>query len=431
MLPSTELGQNVPVCPTDHGAMNKSRIAQIAFLTLVSALLLAAMVIVNHRFALMSPGGNDFVPRYVGTRLMLDEGISPYSERATIEIQKVIYGRPAQSGEDKNLFVYPLYSALIFAPFSLINDYPLARALWMTFLQMALVATVLIGLRLANWWPHWSLTAAMTVFGLLWYHSARPLINGNAAILCGFFVVLAMLAIRTEHDVFAGLFVSLATIKPQVVILWFPWVILWAVSKHRWRLVGSNLVSLAALVLGASLVVPDWLLSNYHQIAAYPTYTLPGTPSGIFREWWPDVGPWLGLVLTLLTAALLIVQWRRTWASSFATFLWTSYLTLTITTLTGIRTATANYVVLLPALILVLASLAQKYPNASAGLTWFVLISLLVGLWTLFLVTLVGNRQSEIMFFPLPLLLLLAMLALEPLDDEVRAPPVQLSSEPL
>lgn len=431
MPPSTELGQKVPVCPTDHGPMNKSRIAQIAILTLVLGLLLVAMVLVNHRFALISPGGNDFVPRYVGTRLMLNKGISPYSERATTEIQKVIYGRPAQSGEDRNLFVYPLYSALIFAPFSLVNDYSLARALWMTLLQVALVATVLVGLRLASWRPHWSITAALTIFGLLWYHSARSLVNGNAAILCGFFVVLAMLAIRKEHDVFAGLCVSLATIKPQVVVLWFPWVILWAASKQRWRLVGSTLVSLAALVLGASLIVPDWLLSNYHQIAAYPTYTLPGTPSGIFSEWWPDVGPWLGFVLTLLTAVLLVVQWRRAWASSFATFLWTGYLTLTITTLTGIRTATANYVVLLPALILVLASLAQKYPIAGPGLVWFVLISLLAGLWALFLVTLVGNRQSEMMFFPVPLFLLLAMLVLEPQDDEARAPPVQLSSKPL
>jgi hypothetical protein len=428
---STQFGHTVPVCPIHHGAMNRSRIAQIAFLTLVLGLLLVAMVIVNHRFSLMSPGGNDFVPRYVGTRLMLDEGISPYSEKATTEIQKVIYGRPAQAGEDENLFVYPLYSTVVFAPFSLIDDYVLARALWMTLLQVALVATVLVGLQLADWRPHWTIAAALTMFGLLWYHSARPLINGNAAILCGLFIVVAMLAIRKEHDVLAGPLVALATIKPQVVVLWFPWVILWAASKRRWRLVGSTLISLAALVLGTSLIVPDWLLSNYRQIAAYPTYTLPGTPSGIFSQWWPEIGPWLGFGVTLFTGVLLVVQWRRAWASSFAMFLWTAYLTLAVTTLTGIRTATANYVVLLPALILVLASLAQKYPNASAGLTWFILISLLVGLWALFLVTLVGNRQSAIMFFPVPLLLLLAMLVLEPLDNKASAPPGQLLSEPL
>jgi len=70
----------------------------------------------NYHYSVQNPGGSDFLPRWVGTRMLLMEGKSPYSEETTREIHQRFYGRPARSDEDQVLFVYPLYSIFVFAP---------------------------------------------------------------------------------------------------------------------------------------------------------------------------------------------------------------------------------------------------------------------------------------------------------------------------
>jgi hypothetical protein len=48
----------------------------------------------------MNPGGNEFLPRWLGTRSFLTRGWSPYSLETTRQIQSMVYGRQAGSGED-------------------------------------------------------------------------------------------------------------------------------------------------------------------------------------------------------------------------------------------------------------------------------------------------------------------------------------------
>jgi hypothetical protein len=52
----------------------------------------------------------------------------------------MVYGRLAQPGEDQMRFISPLYSAVIFFPIALIPDIDMARAVWMTILEVALLA---------------------------------------------------------------------------------------------------------------------------------------------------------------------------------------------------------------------------------------------------------------------------------------------------
>jgi hypothetical protein len=91
---------------------------------------------INYRYSVQNPGGSDFLPRWVGTRQFLMKAQSPYSDETTQEIQQRFYGRPARSDEDQVLFVYPFYSIFLFGPFALIDDYNLARAIWMTVLRL-------------------------------------------------------------------------------------------------------------------------------------------------------------------------------------------------------------------------------------------------------------------------------------------------------
>ncbi len=253
------------------------------------------------------------------------KGISPYSDETTQEIQQRFYGRLAEPDEDQVLFVYPFYSIFIFSPFALIEDFTLARAVWMTVLEVGIVLIALGGISLCRWKISSLMLGFLLIFSLLSYYSIRPLINSNASVLVGLFVVGALLAIRAEQDSWAGLLLALATIKPQVVLLLILFILIWSLSERRHILFWSILGSLALMTAVTSLLIPDWTWQNLRQVMNYPTYTLPGTPGEIFTRWMPGVGQRLGWGLSIVLIATLIWEWQRALGKTDRWFLWAAY----------------------------------------------------------------------------------------------------------
>jgi hypothetical protein len=391
-------------------------------------LVIAALVILtwtNYRYSVQNPGGSDFLPRWVGTRKFITEGVSPYSEETTREIHQRFYGRPAQADEDQALFVYPLYSTLIFAPFAVIAEYNLARAVWMTMLEIAVLLITAISLSLSRWRLSPVKLGLIVLFAVLWYYSIRPLINSNASILIALLIAAAFLAIRSNKDFLAGLCLATATIKPQMVILLVLFTMLWSISRRRWTLLWSFLGSVVLMSALMMLFVPDWIGQNLAQILAYPGYVPPITAGKMFEYWLPTIGEQLGWVLTILLAAVLIVEWRLASGKDFRPFFWTACLTLTITPLIGIPTATENYLVMFPALIMVFAGWDDQWGVVGRRMIYISYILLFFGVWWLFLATLEQGKQPMqglIMFFPLPVFLLVGLYWVRPQVLELSPP---------
>ena len=386
--------------------------ALIGGLFILAVLVLAALTYVNYGFTGQNPGGNDFLSRWVGTRLFLTRALSPYSEQVTEQIHEMAYGRDARAGEDQMLFAYPFYTTLVIAPFALVGDYAMARALWMTALEVCLVLIATSGLALCRWrLPAW-LLGLLLLFALLWYHGLRPVINGNPSIVVTLFIVLALWSIRSGHDPLAGFFLAMATIKPQMVVLLIPLLLMWSISHRRWGIVVSFLGSLALLIATFTLFVPDWILQNIRQILSYPRYTLPSTPGAILSVWMAGVGKQLGWGITIVLSIVMLWEWLHVMGKDFRWLLWTSGLTLVITNVIGIPTATENYIAMFPALILVFSIWDERWQGVGRGLVVAIMLILLAGLWYLFVSTIQpGDQpiQNPVLFFPLPLLLLCSL----------------------
>jgi hypothetical protein len=383
-----------------------------ALLIALAAVALVFLTWANYRYSVQNPGGSDFLPRWVGTRLFLMEGQSPYSDETTQEIQNLFYGRLARSGEDQVLFVYPFYSIFLFSPFALLENYDFARAIWMTVLEVSVILLVVAGLSLNRWRLFPFMLGLLMLFAALWYYTVRALINANVSLLIALVVALAFLAIRRERDGLAGLLLALTTIKPQMVILLIVLVLLWSVSNRRYILFWSILGNLALLTAVTSLLIPNWIWQNLVQLFAYPDYTLPTTPGEIFAVWMPGVGMRLGYALTVIMIATLVFEWRQAWGKEFRWLLWTSGLTLAATQLVGIPTATENYMIMFPALLMVFAAWDEQWRSWGRALIFFSYLLLFFGLWWLFLTTLERGEQpiqGLVMFFPLPVFLLIGL----------------------
>ncbi|MBS1249567.1 MAG: hypothetical protein MAG431_01147 [Chloroflexi bacterium] len=366
----------------------------------------------NYRFATQNPGGNDFLVHWVGARALIFEGRSPYSDTVATQIQTIAYGHPAQAGEHDLRVAYPLYSELLFAPFALVENYAIARAAWMTLLEIALVTMTFLSLSLAQWRPNkWILTLCL-LFTLIWYHAVRALINGNAVIIIGLLLTGAFVAIREKKDEVAGFLLAYTTIKPQLVVLIIPFILYWAIHQRRWKLVSWFLGSMAALVLGAMIFIPNWIIQNIWEIMRYPDYNPAGTLGQVLASWMPGIVLQLKWGITITLSLLLLWEWWSARQQSFTRFLWTACLTLVISQWIGIQTDPGNFIYLFPALILILAGFDKRWQKNGIWVILAILSVLFVGLWLLFILTLEQTyqpTQDPIMFIPLPAFLLIGL----------------------
>ncbi|MFN2214552.1 MAG: glycosyltransferase family 87 protein [Anaerolineales bacterium] len=379
---------------------------------IIVIVLLVGLSLANYYFVQQNPGGNDFLVHWVGTRALFVDGLSPYSDEVAERIQTLAYGRPAEPGEHELRVAYPLYSVVVFLPYALISDYDLARALWMTTLEVALIGLAMISLRLTHWKMRIWLLPFFLLFSLLWYHSLRPLINGNAVILVSLLIVAAFAALRAGRDELAGILLAISTIKPHLVLLPIIFILIWTISLRRWRTLGWMLISIFLLSVAAALLVPDWPLQNLREILAYSSYNPPGTPGAVFEVWLPATGRQLGWALSVVLGLILFTEWVLVRGKEFRWFLWTGSLTLVISQWIGIQTDPGNFILLYFPLVLVFSLWIERWTRSGRYLVIIAMALLFIGPWVLFLETVAyGDQplQHPVMFFPLPLFLLITL----------------------
>ena len=365
----------------------------------------------NYRFSLRSPGGNDFLARWSGAYHWIVKGVNPYTQEVSLSTQEMIYGRPAniEAGEDIAHFVYPLPAMIFFAPFGLF-PYPIARALWMTILEIGLPFLAFLSLKIAKWRPPKWMVGIFLIFSIVWYPGARSIIVGQFAVIEAILLAGAVLAVQDKKDILGGILLGLSISKPQMSYLLITYIFVWSLSAKRWKLLISIIGSIFVLMAGSILLIPNWPLRWIWQVLEYPDYTTHGSPISIITNTLPRGGDKIALAITALFTIYLVWEWIKSFGKSEHSFSWTSAMTLVITNLISFRTATTNYVVMLPALTLVFKTIEERWGKKGRIFSLVILASLLIGIWLLFLFTIEGNQEHPSVFLPLPILTFVTLL---------------------
>jgi len=357
-------------------------------------------------FTSQIPSGNDFYPRWRGTRALIMEGKDPYSEEVTLEIQQGMYGRPAREDEDQVAFAYPLYVSLPVLPFSFFS-YAQAQAVWLSALVLLTLATVIIILTTFDWKPSPSGLVALSLWCLLLYPTARSILLGQFSILALALVALALLAVQRGWDSLAGGSLALATIKPQMVFLLVPFLLLSGLGWRRYRILFGFLAVMAALLLLSSLVLPTWIPSFITGLTRYQAYTSiyreGRSPLGVLVHYLlpSELSSLVTLLISLALGGYLIYVWVKAYRGRGDTFQ-ALFLTIIVTLLVPVQTGTSNQVLLLIPFMFWLSECSKRRWVATS-LSLF----LLLGSWFLFLSTFPQrNGEHSIMVVPLPLVAL-------------------------
>lgn len=370
------------------------------------------------------PGGNDFAARWFNGCALIWEGKNPYSDEVTLQTQIHMYGRPALPGEDLAAFSYPLYTLFFFWPLCYFRPYTLVQAIWMTLMLYGVIAATLATIRLNRLeLTGWKM-AAVLLWVVVCYPQARAILLGQFVIVAFLAIVLALLALDRGQDLWAGVALAVATVKPQVVFLLVIWLLWWSAWNRRWRLWMGFSAALALLVGAGLVLVPGWIpdfarhIFNYANVTVSPYYSL----TWIITRHFLGLGVGVEMFASACIAVYLLAVWWRYRRATGQARLWVSGVTLNLTFFLAVQIATTGYILLLVPLFQLfqlLRGTGSRLATASilvgAGL-------LLVGQWAIFFASIEGNFETAPSYLLLPISLVLAQVIVRvPLTREAHA----------
>ncbi|MCS6870025.1 MAG: DUF2029 domain-containing protein [Anaerolineae bacterium] len=378
----------------------------LSAVSLISVALVANVIASYYLFTRPYPGFNDYATVWEAARLFFYQGLDPYSAEVSLAIQTRLYGRAALPNEQPNHFAYPFYAIYFVYPF-IHAEYEWATAAWLVFLEVCLIAALILLLDLFKWRARSLTVTGLILFTLLAYPAARGLVLGQVSHVVYFLQVAALWLFVRRHDSWAGAFLALSTFKPQMSIFIAPFMLLWALWQRRWRAIAAFGATLGALIGSSFLLQPNWINGFLYQLTLYPSYIEVSTPVWVVTEYLLGLGRWAEIGLNVFGALIMLwAWWQALKRDTVGAFAWTFMLTLTMTHVIGLRTATPHFVVFLIPLMFYLRDWARR---RRYGVMVSALTALFFVPWLYFLLTLGEGKFEHPTLFLLPFLALIAL----------------------
>jgi hypothetical protein len=383
------------------------RDVQILVLIGLSVLIvLSVLTGANIGLSRLVPGGGGFFVAWQGARAFLFQRTEPYSGTVATLAQGLAYGRFAKPGENPYVLGLPFFLLPVYFPLALLSDPALARGLWLSISQAAVLAAAFLSLRLIEWQPRRFFLFLYALLSVFNFYSIVSLLEGAPSVLLGLLFVGVLLALQRGQDELAGALLVFGLFQWAVSFL-FLLLVFWRVfSEKRWRVLAGFGMSLSVLLVISFLAYPGWVIPF---LAASLLVVRSGfgiAPAAVFMHIFPVYGDRIAQGITILVILVLGVEWATTRDSDFRRFVWTACLTLAAAPLVGFRTEMSNLVVAFPSLALIFAAISDRWRYWATMLLW--LIAFVVP-WSLFARgTLFRDQFSQdllFLFFPFFLLI--------------------------
>jgi hypothetical protein len=381
-------------------------IERAILIVLIAAVLIGDVIATHNLLTRRFPGHNDFMVPWEAARGFWLDNVPVYSPQSTDNIQTRIYGHPVGDSQFPNYYSYPFYTLFEMLPLVFFS-YDWASAIWMVLLEACLVGALFLLIDLYRWKPGPVMLALLVVWTLAVYPAARSLILGQVSTTVYFFEVLAIWALVKRRDGLAGTILAFSTLKPQMGFLIVPFLLLWALSRRRFRFVRVFIISFVLLVGLSFTLQPSWLGGWLFELRRYESYTAVGSPVWVIAQYYLHLGSVGELVLDVPFVLLALWSWysvilRR----QNERWMWAVALTLAVTHLVAPRTATPHFIVYAIPFVFYLAVLARR---GRIGWAVLLLIAVLALPWLHFAMTVQGEFESAATYLPIPFLSLIAL----------------------
>ncbi len=335
----------------------------------------------NLQFARSARAGAEFLALWKPAQNFALQGSSPYDVGNTLEVQRLVYGRPARAGEHSFQYTMPLYVTLLFFPLASIRDFFIARAFWLVLLQVAAAGLVFVSMHLSRWRASWLSLPLALFFALAWQPGALSILEGNFILLQALFVFGAVRVLENDADELAGALAAFGLVYIRVTGLSLLLLAVWMAAARRYRILAGFIMTLTVLLAVSFLVYPGWVGEFFFTgLREWRSQALPSTFRSL-ENWFPGIGISLAQGLRAVAIVILFFEWQAVRGKGIHWLFWTLSLTAVLTPWFGMGFAPAWTAFSLPAVILVFSVMGQRWGLLGRLAAFLVGLGLLAGLW--------------------------------------------------
>jgi hypothetical protein len=338
--------------------------AEIRFLVLsILAVLVgvSAFLAANVMIAQRLDGGGGILLPWRAWRVYPFENGEPYDGATASFVQRQVYGRDAQAGNNPYILDMPFPLLLLYVPLGLFQTPDIVRGIYLSLSEAGLLALAYFSLILTDWQPRRLFTILFFIFSGLGLYSLLALLEATPAILLGLTYAGILLALRADLDELAGVLLGVSFLHWEIGAPFILLVLVRVLVQKRSRVFYGFFILMFLLTIVSFLVHPGWFFPNVVGVFANWRADFGLTSGAVFTRLWPEIGARLGWALTGLTVLILGWEWARARGADFRRFYWAACLTLAFTPLLGQRTALENLVVLIIPAALIFAIARERW----------------------------------------------------------------------
>ncbi len=369
-----------------------------------------ALIAANTRWSAILPGGRGFYASWAAAREFLIHGASPYGDAAAAQAQQLVRANAVHTPQDSYRLDLPFFLMPLFLPLGLIADPVLARGVWASLAQIAVISAISIYARLVDWHPPRPLAVGLPLIAILSYPTVAALVDGTLVALLLLVFAAVMWFIKTGNDELAGGLVILALCKWEVGLPFLVILALRVLQLRRWRIAAGFGMALTILLALAFLAYPGWFMPFLVSTVAIIRSGYGTSTQAALGQLMLGGASRSALALSGLILSLLLVETFNDRTLGSKRFTWTACLALAVTPLIGMRSEISNLIAVVPGMVMIAAGGSQRRPPGP--LISLCLLTALLGMPWIVAITsdsLTAVRAEAMIFIVLPTACLLGM----------------------
>ena len=358
----------------------------------IAGILLLVLIAVggNVYVVLHTDLGAGFYSYWLSSRVLFAQGENHFASNI---FEQIIQRFP----EDQYLsgFTLPLYAVIPIFLFSFIDNFEIALIIWMTILEALVVG---IGMKTISAFQIDRRTFTPLKIGtvmLLSYYSVVAVLDGDIGILAVFLLMMALDAIRSQEDEFAGILLAFATIKYSLTLLPIIWIFIWCFANRRTTVITWFFMILAFLILLSVLFMTNWITEFIRSVIYYYKYLNPLYFSRLIENWQPELGGRIGWAISGFLILIMIIEWIVNARGNIRAFEWVTALTITIGFLSGIPNIGKNLYMLWIPLAYATDKINLRWTHNGKWISLVLILSFWVIPWL--------NQRGQVLFWQNPI----------------------------
>lgn len=323
-----------------------------------------------------------FVTRYAAAKNWMKTGVSPYSEE-TVDLAAQLVPDPnsLKANLDQGRLLDPAPYVLFYIPISFL-PYPVAKAIWMTIMELAIVLSAWVALKIVALKLSFIESALISLGVLFFYPNVKMILSASVLPLFLFFIIWAIWLAMNKQGRMAGILFFLAFPMVPISVFVAVFFMIWLGFRRDHSLAVIFFVGIGFLILIGLILFPNWIAEWFSAyVLLYPNFTWIDTPIMRIAELFPGAMRQLSIGLHIATVIYLFVEWYGLPSREQRGLQWKLSLTLVLLYFLNPLKVSGTQILLFIPLFAIYKYLNEKWPVGGRIITWLSFVGIAIVYW--------------------------------------------------